>query len=219
MNTLPYRLFLLLPLALSALSATIDENKLWLPRSFSHHQKLMLESAEKAANARGCNQFIRGEIVQDESTKDEPIFKFICRDDNGSSFRILINGITGTVDNPIQTIIDENNRLAAEAKAAEDKANAEAQAKAEKEALEAKIKAQAQYWDICHEAIKKRIVLMKDMTIVSRMPPIPVISTDDTYTYSINFNATSSYGKTLAYRASCHISGLDEFDIKIKARR
>ncbi len=196
-------------LSMNALAqAEVDFDKIWLPAFYQEHMDLMRSSAELAAKEPDCKQFLRGSLVEDTSTLEAPKFRFICRSEEGETFAIVVDGVTSKVTNPLKELREERDRAQAEKERMQQE-QAEAQ----------KLEEQTQYWPICQKAIAEKLVLMQNMVIVSRLPPMPIISMDESFTYSMNFDATSTHGKPLKYRATCIISGLTDYEVKIKPRR
>ena len=78
--------------ALSGTALAVDDNKLWLPKKY---QELFLNLKDAALAAKGierCVEVVRGTIDLGQSKPGEPIYRILCRQENGRTINEMVDG-------------------------------------------------------------------------------------------------------------------------------
>ena len=86
----------------------LDENRLWLPKSW---QRLYLDLKSAALNVEAmerCDTVLEGTVDIDRSTEEQPIFRIRCRQRSGKTF-VQVVGLEQEED-PRETEIEEMKR-------------------------------------------------------------------------------------------------------------
>lgn len=198
---------LLVLLAAPCLSFALDESRLWLPKRY---QTLYLKLVDAAVAAEGidrCVTVLEGTIDLDASNVSHPIYRILCRQENGRSYNEMVDGITfETLTTPkiVEPELSEEEleaiRLAEEAR---------------KAALLEQRK--RDFWALCHMEIQQRTRLMIDFTWVSEIPPEPTLLEEVEATFEVDFNAKNMWKKDLRYRAQCRVG--DEIPVTVELHK
>ena len=196
-STLPYQAWCL------------DEKRLWLP---TQHQKLYLSLKDAALAAESldrCVDVLRGTIDMEQSRPDNPIFRILCRQENGRTYNEMVDGNTSTT---LTTKIEIPKELTAE--------EIEAQRLAEEKRIEEEqAKRKADHWSICNRLFTQKTHLMKNLERLDGDEPLQPAKFNDTKTeFVINFDAKDFYGALLHYTATCTI-GQETQEILIRSRK
>lgn len=191
------------------LSQAVDDSRLWLP---ANHNRLFLDlrdAAHAAERLSRCVTVLQGTIDLDESAPQKPIYRILCRQQNGQSYNELVDGIsfealtTNIVITPAPTAQElEKIRLAEEAKR-------------QQEALEV-LNAQ---WLRCEAAINAKVSLMNDVQWRSEIPAQPRALEGGAVEFLMDFDAKSIQGVGLRYHARCQFLPDNELNTKIYARK
>ena len=83
----------LLPLCARAEDVPLNPDRLWLPKSQTQHQRLLLQAADVALAGERCTEGLRGQLDQRASQPDEPVFAIVCRDQNRRSYVEKFSGL------------------------------------------------------------------------------------------------------------------------------
>ena len=82
------------PLFLSFVHAEVDESKLWLPQKYQKHYVGLLKAAGVAEKVERCESIIEGTIDIGQTTAEHPMFRILCRQENGRSYNEIIDGLS-----------------------------------------------------------------------------------------------------------------------------
>jgi len=72
------------------LAASIDENRLWLPRTQHELKPQLVQAAQLAATAEECAEIISGELDANHSDANTPVFLIVCRNPAGYTYSVYI---------------------------------------------------------------------------------------------------------------------------------
>jgi len=146
------------------------------------------------------------------------MFRFKCRTKDGTLFTLQVDSKTKTIKNAYAERQKELERLRIEEEARLKAEQEEADRIAAKEAAAALKVIQDQYWGLCFRAFKKRLKFFEQVEILSTLPLEPEI-VEETFTYTLIFDAYSPSKRLLHFKMLCEISGLEDFSIDVKPRR
>lgn len=175
---------------LSAQVHALDEKRLWLPTKY---QKLFLDLKEAAlaTEALGhCKTVLRGTIDLEQSRKDHPIYRILCRKSDGRSYNEMVDGLTLellTSNKPVDVSKIEERKL--------------------------------HLWTLCEEKVNDEVKLMKDMTWISELPVKPKVYDDAKVHFIADFDAKDGYGTPLRYQAFCKFGVNDILSVRISPRK
>ncbi len=190
--------------------AEVDDNRLWLPGGKYATLFFDLRKAAEAAEALDrCVTVLRGTIDLDRSQAEHPVYRILCRQENGRSYNEMVDGLsfatlTTKVLIPKEPTADELEA----ARLAE-----------EKRKEEARIARIAALWAECESALKKKTHLMLNVTWLSDFPLAPDEYSDDAVRFSADFDASSVEGMPLKYHANCLHLADQPVKVKISGRK
>ena len=171
----------------------VDDSQLWLPRNYYRQKKHLYEAAEVAEQTEQCRYVIAGTIQEDRSTPEHPVFKITCRDAERKTFAFLVDGLSFDILNRPPPPDPEEV--------------------AKRELL----KRLEKMWMVCQDQVELRTSGLRGLTWLTQEMPEAAVSGDDEFTFDMEFNAASSAGNVLHYRAQCQFQG-DEKNIAIYSR-
>lgn len=193
----PFFCLSVLVLSLAPLTSySLDEKRLWLAKSHQIHYLALLKSALAAESIDRCVEVLEGTLDRDQSKEDHPIFRILCRQDNGRSYNEMVDGLsfeTLTTPKPVEVELTpeelERIRLAEEER-------------------QRQIAAQRKLsmWQMCELALLDRTKMMIDLVWLHNGQPEPTEFTDEGAHFEVGFNAKSIWGKPLAYTADCAVT-------------
>lgn len=193
----------------ASLCHALDDQRLWLP---ANHQRLFLDLKDAALAAETltrCTTVLEGTIDLDESTHEHPIYRILCRQDDGLSYNELVDGLnfktltTKIIETPPPTKEDLEALQAAEEKAKEQTRLAKLES----------------LWRRCEEAINKKVALMNDVEWKSSLPAVARELSAGAIEFLMDFDAKSLQGAPLRYHARCQFLADGELTTKIYARK
>jgi len=188
----------------------VPDSRLWLPVSYRAHMSDLSKAAELVeTQAESCESIISGSLHEGLSSKQRPIFKFICRNPQRRSFALLIDGIS-------QEVVDSRNPSETKSFA---ELRQEKAARLERERVEAELARQTHFWLLCEQALERRTTNMRNLEWLTTEKPNPDLSLEGHVRYFISFDAKDFKGQHLRYRAECDYVSEEDFDIRIRARR
>lgn len=220
---------LALALCWSASPSAVELDQLWVPKSYLRHLPRLHDAATKVENWSRCAEFIEGTTHLDRTTEEQAVFTLTCRDAEGQTFNVLVDGPTlHKVDEarPDGLVsfeqLEQERREAAEREREREKKQQEL-AELERRAREAEGEErawqdwwQAEHerrrarWAECVEALEQRVSGMQALEWLTTTMPEPKMQTEPELeshpplTFTIDFDAESYYGEPLFYRALCH---------------
>lgn len=183
----------------------VQESRLWLPRAQHELRPLILQAAQLAENADGCQEVISGELDTERSMDSEPVFRIVCRNPAGYTYSVFV------------TDAGKPNARVEKVQSA-DGANAGTSASAAGEStrpmpIDDKTASQK-----CLAALKLRTDRMAD--VVLRESDLQRLqSPAGTLQYELDFDAADPSGLALRFHAICRVSAGGTALIEIKPRR
>jgi hypothetical protein len=144
-------------LLMTDVSLAVDSYNFWLPSSYREWLPEMRQEAEALEKTEACVKVIKATLHESYSTRENPVFRFVCRDSQRVSFSILVDAITHkqTYSNPERS---------PEAIAARKAAAIEEARLAEIEAAKERLDASRQK---CQQLLDKRTKFMRNLSWVS----------------------------------------------------
>lgn len=227
------------------IAAEVDLDRLWLPSSHQRHLTRLYDAARHVQASPGCAEFVEGTSQLDRTRLDHPVFRLTCRDADGESYSVLVDG-------PSQKLLDdtrpegrvsfeqlreeyeqERKRLEALARREQELADLELSSREaqrmRREWLqwwEAEHQRRAALWAECGTLLEERVGRMQSLEWLTETMPEPELSQEPELEshppvrFVIDFNAESYYGEALAYRAFCAQKEQDgELELEVRPRR
>ncbi|MBC6905691.1 hypothetical protein DWB84_09505 [Saccharophagus sp. K07] len=74
----------------------LDKERLWLPVKYQSLYLSLVKAAETAETLDRCAAVVEGTLDIDQSTPDHPIYRILCRQDNGLTYNEMVDGLTFT---------------------------------------------------------------------------------------------------------------------------
>lgn len=210
------------------IAAEVDLDSLWLPSSHQRHLPRLYDAARHVRALPGCEEFIEGTSQLDRTRPDHPVFRLTCRDADGETYSVLVDG-------PSQEVLDdtrpggrvsfeqlrveyeqERKRLEELVRREQELADLEMSSR-EAERLrrewlqwwEAEHQRRARLWTECRALLDERVGRMQSLEWLTETLPEaelsqePELESHPPVSFVIDFNAESYYGEPLAYRAFC----------------
>jgi len=223
-------LALMLPVMIYCLpvAAEVDLDRLWLPSSYQRHLPRLYDAARNVQDLPGCAELIEGTSQLDRSRVDHPVFRLTCRDDDGETYSLLVDG-------PSQKLLDdtrpegliafeqlreeyeqERERLEALTRREQELADLELSSR-EAERIreqwlrwwEVEHQRRERLWAECGVLLDERVGRMQALEWLTKTMPEPEFTEEPELEshppvrFVIDFNAESYYAEPLAYRAFC----------------
>ena len=200
-------------------ASALDEERLWLP---SNYERLYLELKKSALTAQKlerCETILRGTIDLDASTKENPVFRILCRQPDGRTYNEMVDGKTGktlTTELVLPELMseEEKQRLAKEN---------------EKKHADALLNSQKTMWQMCDEQLTEQTKLFDGLVRLHEFTAPLTFKFDEVTAdfvvvlpeavYQMDFDALDMYGKKLEYRAKCYVENQVITKMKIRKRR
>ncbi|WP_317931250.1 hypothetical protein [Halioxenophilus sp. WMMB6] len=166
------------------------KQKLWLPASYARYMGDLIQSAQQVSQFETCRQVIRGELLESQSTAEHPVFRVLCRDQQGQSYAVLVDGdsyedLHAHVDPPIE---------------------------------EQKGPDLPQYARVCVTELKAKVHRMIKPVWPESDSLAPTLLNDDVVDFEVDFTAENAEGILLKYRGYCHFNSLQELSLDVKPR-
>lgn len=182
-----------LPLAVSAVHAEeLDESRLWLPKNYERIYLDLKESAKAALKLDRCVKVVRGTVDLEQSSKEHPIFRIQCRQENGRTYNEMVDGLSKKTLTTVE--IDES----------QDESELEERQKV--------------FWRQCEKAFNTKTRLFQGLK-VSEGGNVPREFSESSAKYVIDFDAEDMHGQSLQYRAICVAKMDEEPRIVVRKRR
>lgn len=197
----------LLGLVAPAASA-LETDVLWLPKSYQGLYLNLVEAAEAAEALERCVSVLEGTLDRQQSQPEHPIYRILCRQDNGRSYNEMVDGLTLNTLTTQESVEEELSAEALERIEREEQARREAERQ----------RRQAALWQSCHAALINRTSMMIDREWVSDPEPEPQTFDGEVAVFLVDFNAQSVWGKALEYRARCRADTAGNLDLKLLKR-
>lgn len=222
----------------------VELEQLWLPKSYLRHLPRLYDAARLVEAYPRCAQLLEGTSHLDRSTLEHPVFRFTCRNSEGESFSLLVDGPSlekldetrpsGRVS--FEQLHEEYREEQARERERELKQQELAQLRLASEEAERVRKEWVEWWEEeyqrretvwakCVARLQERVGEMQSLEWLTDTMPEPELAQEPelgsrpALTFVIDFNAQSYYGEDLYYRAYCRESEDDTLELDIKARR
>lgn len=181
-------------LSFPALSA-IDDSRLWLPKNYEHYFSKLRRAARTAEKTDRCESVVRGQLHQERSRPDHPVYRIICRDIDRVTYSVLIDGLTYEDLTPADK--RKNSLSAAQLQSMRDD----------------------KYWEICQRELSARTGKMMGLTWLTEAMPAPDRSEALKEVFAVDFNAHDIQKQPLRYRAYCTFTREQESDDEKRRRQ
>ncbi len=186
----------------------VDLDRLWIP---AKHQTLFID-LKKAANAaesiRRCVTVLQGTLDLDHSSANHPVYRILCRQENGKSYNEMVDGITFETLTTVQEAIVPPTPEELERQRMEE----------ERKKAEALDKRKERNWLLCLEEFDLKTKYMIELKRVQEERPEPDVIDDAKVEFTIDFNSHNTQGQLLKYKAFCHTVDEKVSFFKIKGR-
>lgn len=209
--------------------AEVDVHQLHLPRSYLRYLPKMLDGARLMAADETCGEFISGTLSLDRSSLSHPVFRYLCRDTQGATYRWYVDGKSlhvldetragGSISfaqlaQEYEQKREAERQRAAERQAAMDALQRQRQAVAEQREQEQKrrerLRAEQaeqqrrdQLWQNCQQQLEAQTAHMIERQWLSTERPAAQERATG-IRFTVDFNALNPAGTALKYRAYCH---------------
>ncbi len=186
----------------------LDEERLWLPKSYETLYLELKASAEAALKLERCVKVLRGTIDRQQSTKDHPVFRIQCRQPNGRTYNELVDGLTKeTLTTPVIIEVPPTEEELAAMRAEEERKKKEAADQREREFLQA-----------CKTQFDSKTRVFENIELLNPKPE-PSSFSMEAAAFMFDFDTRDINGTPLKYRAYCSVALEEEARIKIRKRR
>lgn len=198
-----------LPLLLAATVANsaygLEENRLWLPRAQHELRPLLVQAAQLAENAEGCQEVISGELDTERSVDAAPVFRIVCRNPAGYTYSVFVTD-AGKPNASVEKVQSADS--ASVGKTATPSGNPARPATVDDNTANRK----------CLAALKLRTDRMVDVVLQESDLRRRQAPTGDVQ-YELDFDAADPSGLALRFHAICRVSAGGTALIEIKPRR
>lgn len=191
-----------------ASTLALDEERLWLPRSYQTLYLSLVDSALAAESLERCVDVLDGTIDLAQSTKDKPVFRIRCRQENGKTYSEMVDGISfKTLTTPQAEVevltADELELLKIE------------EARLREEERVAHLR---RMWQECDHSIREKTRLMNNVKRLTEEMPEPQVKEDNQTIFTLDFDAEDISGEKLQYRVHCAIRDEQLVELSIGKR-
>jgi hypothetical protein len=190
-------MFLIMPIEAYA----IDESRLWLPVSQQKYYLDLKAAAESAEELDVCVTVLRGTLDREQSSVDHPIYRILCRRDDGVSYNEMVDGVTFET---LTNVKRSSGELSEE--------------ELEKLLLE-KLLRKKKYTKLCEEEFKHATRTMNKLQRLTPPNPEPDMYDGEVASYSYNFDAESMQRQPLHFSAICSVNQHGEVAVEIVRRK
>lgn len=215
----------------------VELEQLWVPKSYMRHMPRLYDAAERVEQWSRCAELLEGTTHLDRTTEKHPVFTITCRNAEGRTFSVLVDGPTlkkvdearpgGLVTfeqlererEQAEARRQERERKRAELEELEERSReAERESEAWRDWWQAEHERRRELWAECVAALEERVGGMKAIEWLTETMPEPAMAAEpelDSHpplVFTVDFNAESYYGEPLFYRAEC---GADEEGVEL----
>lgn len=185
----------------------VDESRLWMPSNYERQYLDLKKAAEVAEELDRCVKVIRGTIDLNQSTKDKPIYRIQCRQENGRTYNEMVDGLsfdTLTTPKVVEKVLTadeiEAQRLEEERKRLEEIENTK-----------------QVFLQQCLTELESKSKLFINKRLLNDSPEPEEFSLEQAK-YYLDFDAEDIHGVALKYRAICWVEP-EKTDLRIRTRR
>lgn len=194
------RLPVLFLLLISKWSYALDEKRLWLPVKYQALYLPLVEAATAAEALERCVDVVEGTIDLEQSAAGQPIFRIVCRQENGRTYSEMVDGISfATMTTP---------KVVAPEPTAEE---LEQQRLQEEQRRQAEVdRAKRDAWQLCRMQMLERTRMMMDLVWLTDIETQrePDVHTENEIGFTLSFDARSMWREPLHYTAECVVRGV-----------
>jgi|GEM_PF-645315 len=206
----------------------VDVHQLHLPRSYFRYLPAMLDGARLMAADEHCVRFLSGDLNIDQSTPEQPVFRYQCRGADDLTYRWHVDGKSlevidatrpsGRISFAALTAEYEQQRELARQQAAERQAKidqlqrqrqevaeqkeAERLSQEQEQALRQEQARRQRLWQTCQVQLAAETSDMIERRWLTTTQPEPEVS-DTGVRFSMDFDARDQHGVALKYRVYC----------------
>lgn len=179
----------LLLLAASAISHAADKNRLWLPVKYQPLYTSLLKAASVAEEVDRCQAVVEGTLDLDQSSPGHPIFRILCRQENGLTYNEMVDGLSFAT---LTTPPDSEERRQIRARVA---------------------------WQLCRTHLVERTQLMAELRWLTDLNAAvePAAITAEEVRFFADFDAKSLSRESLHYRGECVVVN-DKVEVSLRQR-
>lgn len=209
-----YRVFdRLLPLIICSIplagNSEVDPDRLWVPTKYQTRFIDLIKAANTAESIDRCVTVLLGTIDLDRSASGDPVYRILCRQENGQSYNEMVDGITfETLTTPKIVIVPLTPEELEEQKREE-----------ERKKVEALERRKVAGWTLCLEHFDLKTQYMIELQRITQDRPEPTLINNQQMDFSIDFNAENTEGTPLKYSAYCRIEDAAVGKFSIKGRK
>ena len=160
---------------------SLDDDALWLPTKYSKYYLDLKKAALAAEKLDRCVTVLRGTLDLEQTRKERPIYRILCRKENGRNYNEMVDGVTFET---LTTKIPKPEEILAQKLAEEQKRK-------------------EKHWQLCQESLNEKVRLMKNVEILTTEMPEPEVFEETKSQFTLDFNGENMQGVALHYRANC----------------
>ena len=175
----------------------VDESRLWIPTNFERQYLNLKNAAEAAESLDRCVEVVRGTIDLGRSTKELPIFRIQCRQENGRTYNEMVNGIS--FETLTTRVVDESQLTPEE--------QARRQQKLEN--------AKKAFLNRCLAELESKTQLFINKKLLSQTHE-PITFSLEQAEFVFDFDAEDINGVALEYTSTCKVA--EGIDLKVTSR-
>lgn len=181
-------------------SLSLDESRLWLPTSHNTLYLKLKEAALKAEQLDRCVTVLKGTIDREQSTKNHPIYRILCRQENRRSYNEMVDGLTMetlTTVVPVDMPPTEEELL---------------------RIAEEKEQRKRDSWSSCQDRLGEKVKFMAAVNWIGENEGVPTVYDDERIEFVADFDGENMEGVPLKYTAICKIRFPEDISIRIRKR-
>lgn len=183
----------------------LDASRLWLPVSYKQYHFELLASGLVAEAQRECESVVEGTADLDRSAPEKPVFRVLCRNADGRTFNLLVDGLTRTILTPgyeiDQMLTPEQRAERAHRRQLEEERRQRRRA-AEKDRQLRQLK--ESYWAQCEQALQPTIANM--LSVQWLEAPRTGVVTEEGAEFVRNLTARDFSDTALFFTAECSVT-------------
>lgn len=167
---------------------------MWLPLSYQEKDADLSKAVDIIMDTERCERALKATISQDRSTIAHPVFKVLCRDNEGVTYWELVDGVSLTVIKDSVPGVD-----------------------AEKVAADKKLKLK-NMWRTCSSMMDEQYLSFLNVKVLTKQQPMEIVKPDKSTHFYVDFDAVSSFGESLRYTADCIFNDNSNYHVRLRPR-
>lgn len=191
------------------LAEALDVERLWLPRSDQKYYLNLVQSAAAAESLPRCQTVLEGTIDKEQSRGDHPIFRILCRQENGRSYNEMVDGLSYETLTTAAVVEHPMSAEELELRLRQEQALAEAALQQRKD----------EAWQACAGEVQQQTTLMIDLVMLTQEQVEPEELNEQEIVFALDFDAKNFGGEALHYRARCGVSSDGKVNVTMGKRR